>query len=152
VALRTRLVVTLLDLDPAAVDFAREHLAAILPRENVQARQINLMRLPERSDSLPEADVIACPGWFDYLEDAAAIEMLSLFWNRLAPGGLLMVGAFAPGHATRSYMEWIGNWYLVYRTAADLARLAEAAGIPKRSRSVIAERIGIDHFLIADKA
>jgi SAM-dependent methyltransferase len=146
-----RLRLTLLDLDPAAIEFAREQLAPLLPRECVEARQVNLMRLPERSDSLPEADLIACPGLFDYLDDTAAAEMLGLFWRRLLPGGLLMVGNFAPGHPTRSYMEWVGNWYLVYRTAADLQRLAEQAGIPDRSYTITAERCGIDLFLVAEK-
>jgi hypothetical protein len=148
---RSRLQVTLLDLDPAAIEFSRERLAPLLPSDCLDARQVNLMRLPERSDALPEADLIACPGLFDYLEDAAAAEMLALFWRRLLPGGVLMVGNFAPGHPTRSYMEWIGNWYLTYRTAADLKRLAEQAGIPDRSYTITAERLGIDLFLVAEK-
>jgi hypothetical protein len=48
-------------------------------------------------------------------------------------------------------MEWVGNWYLVYRTAADLQRLAEQAGIPDRSYTITAERCGIDLFLVAEK-
>jgi hypothetical protein len=148
---RPRLRVTLLDLDPAALEFAREQLAVFLPAECVDVRQSNLMRLPERSDTLPEADVIVCPGLFDYLDNAAAAEMLALFWGRLPTGGLLMVGNFAPDHPTRSYMEWVGNWYLVYRTAADLQRLADKAGIPRRLRNVTAERFGIDLFLVAQK-
>jgi SAM-dependent methyltransferase len=149
---RSRLAVTLLDLDPAAIEFARERLSSLLPQERLDARQVNLMRLPERNEALPEADVIACPGLFDYLDDAAAAEMLSLFWRRLRPGGLLMVGNFTADHPTRSYMEWIGNWYLIYRTAADLKRLAAQAGIPREAFSITCERFGIDLFLVAQKS
>jgi hypothetical protein len=73
-----------------------------------------------------------------------------LFWNALRGGGLLMVGNFAPHNPSRAYMEWIGNWYLLYRAPADLARLAEQAGIPRWAIQIGAERLGIDLFLIAE--
>jgi hypothetical protein len=62
---------------------------------------------------------------------------------------MLLVGNFAPHCPTRAYMEWIGNWYLIYRTAADLEALAERAGIPASCRTIGAERLGMDLFLCA---
>jgi hypothetical protein len=88
----------------------------------------------------------------DYLEDDVATAQLSLFWNALRPGGAVMVGNFAPHNPTRAYMEWIGNWYLVYRTAEDLERLATAAGIPPECRQITAERTGCDLFLVATRS
>jgi hypothetical protein len=149
---RSRLKATLLDLDPAALDFARERCAAVLPPANLQIRQANLMRLPQRPAVLPDPDLISCPGLFDYLDDGAAVRMLDLFWTRLRPGGRLLVGNFSPGHATRPYMEWVGNWYLIYRTREDLARLADQAGIPRGAYNLTAERLGIDLFLTAVKS
>jgi hypothetical protein len=75
--------------------------------------------------------------------------MLSLFWRRLAAGGLLMAGNFTPDHPTRSYMEWVGNWYLIYRTRDELHRIADHADIPLTGRQVVAERSGIDWFVWA---
>jgi hypothetical protein len=49
-------------------------------------------------------------------------------------------------------MEWIGNWYLIYRSAAELARLGEQAGIPRPAIQIGAERLGIDLFLITEKS
>jgi hypothetical protein len=109
------------------------------------------MRLPERRTVLPTADLIACPGLFDYLEDRAAVDLLALLWRRLEPGGVLLAGNFAPGHPTRSYMEWVGNWYLIYRTADDLHRLAHQAEIGADARRVAAERTGIDLFLVVER-
>ena len=54
-----------------------------------------------------------------------------LFWRQLAAGGRLLVGNFAPHNPSRAYMEWIGNWYLKYRTAEEMESLALAAGIPR---------------------
>ena len=61
----------------------------------------------------------------------------------------MLVGNFAPHCPTRVYMEWIGNWYLNYRTAEELAGLASMAGIPSASFSVVSERLGIDGFIEA---
>lgn len=147
---RRDLHVTLLDVDPAALDFAKQKLAELLPADRIEPRQVNLMRLPQRGEALPEGDFLICPGLFDYLDDNAAADMLALFWRRLAPGGRLLTGNFAV-HPTRSYMEWIGNWYLLYRTPADLRALAGRAGLSEVVCTVAAERYGIDLFLTAER-
>ena len=113
-----------------------------------------LFRLPKKpvfSASLAEADLLVCTGLFDYLDDTAAIQMLATFWERLAPGGKLVVFHFAPGNPTRAYMEWFGNWYLIYRTREELGRLAEAAGIPADCQTVGAEPEGINVYVSAVK-
>ena len=96
-------------------------------------------------------DFLICSGLFDYLPDKAATAMLRLFWERLAEGGVLLVGNFAPHNPTRAYMEWIGNWYLTYRTGSDLERLAVGAGIPPDKFSLGSEAMGVDLILIARK-
>jgi hypothetical protein len=48
-------------------------------------------------------------------------------------------------------MEWVGNWYLLYRTVDDLLRFAARAPIPPETRRVVAEETGCDLFLIAAK-
>jgi len=151
---RNRLRVTLLDLDPEALEFARRQVEPLLPRGALECIRENLSRLPRRPNPetvLPAADFLVCSGLFDYLDDAAAVEMLRLFWRRLNPGGMLLVGNFAPANPTRAYMEWIGNWYLTYRTAVDLQRLALEAGIPAANCSVGCEPLGVDLFLAAQR-
>jgi hypothetical protein len=114
----------------------------------------NLYRLADKPKSaalVQGADFLVCPGLFDYLPDEAATKLLRLFWTGLAPGGMLLVGNFAPHNPTRAYMEWVGDWRLIYRTTKELTRLAEAAEIPRKSFHVGAERLGIDLFLVAEK-
>jgi extracellular factor (EF) 3-hydroxypalmitic acid methyl ester biosynthesis protein len=82
------------------------------------------------------------------LDDDVAAAMLRLFWERRSDGGTFLVGNFASHNPTRAYMEWIGNWYLTYREAADLERLAAAAGIPRDRFAVRSERLGVDLFLV----
>jgi len=151
---RRRLAVTLLDLDAEALEHARGRLAGWLHAEQLTLVRDNLYRLADKPGAaapLAGANLLVCAGFFDYLADEPAKRLLGLFWRHLAPGGMLLVGNFAPHCPTRAFMEWIGNWYLIYRTADDLARLAELAGIPASCVSIGAERMGIDLFLRATK-
>jgi hypothetical protein len=123
-------------------------------RPRLTCIRTNLFRLPQNADPsvvLEPADFLVCSGLFDYLEDEPAAAMLRWFWEQLAPGGLLLVGNFAPHNPTRAYMEWIGNWYLVYRTADALAELAARAGVPAGQATVGSERLGVDLFLAGRK-
>lgn len=151
---RNRLRFTLLDLDEAALDAARARLASIVAAEQIVVRRENLFRLAvlrRAAEWFADVDFILCSGLNDYLADDAATVQLRLFWNGLRPGGTAAVGNFAPHCPTRAYMEWIGNWYLIYRTADELTQLATAAGIPPERRRIVAERTGCDLFLLAEK-
>ena len=143
----------LFDMDPEALQFAHRAIEPHLLAGAVTCHRENLFRLAQRHfvERFPEADVLVCSGLFDYLEDEPATKMLSLFWQRLRPDGLLLLGNFAPHNPTRAYMEWIGNWYLLYRTAAAMHRLAAAAGIPPDHYTLGSERLGVDWFLVARK-
>jgi hypothetical protein len=151
---RQRLEVVLLDLDGDALDFGRAGLAAYLPGEQIACHRENLFRLAALSRLAPlfdEADAIVCLGLFDYLADEPAGRLLGMIWQALAAGGLALVGNFAPHCPTRAYMEWIGNWYLTYRTAGELERLAVGAGVPAERFTIAAEHTGCDLFINARK-
>lgn len=151
---RRRANVTLLDLDPAAIEFARRQLEPLLAADQLLASAENLFRMPDRPQMaalLEGADLLFCPGLFDYLDDAAAAAMLRTFWERLAPSGRMWVFQFAQHNPTRTYMEWIGNWYLNYRTLEEFKSLALAAGLPPNKTTFGAEPLGINFFLAAEK-
>lgn len=152
--LSRRLHVALLEMDGEALEGARSRLAGLLPAERVVAVQGNLFRLarrPELAAQLKNANLILCTGLFDYLDATAAAQLLAEFWRSLAPGGAACVFNFAPHNPTRAYMEWVGNWYLIYRDEADLASLASAAGIPRGCVTLGSEPLGIDRYLLARK-
>lgn len=145
----------LLDLDPAASELAEKNLLPLLPAENLHCSAENLVRLPGKRkvcEKLQDADLVVCTGFFDYLDDEQATEMLKMFWQLLRPGGQALVFNFAPWNPTRAYMEWIGNWYLLYRTRQDLDRLASIAGLSASDFEVTAEASGIDLLLRMTKS
>lgn len=146
--------VSLLDVDPNALDFAQQRLEPLLPRGALSCVRVNLFRLtqgPDSAASLGRPDFLVCPGLLDYLPDEPAAATMRLFWQNVSEGGLLLVGNFAPHNPTRAYMEWIGNWYLTYRTAEQMERLGLRAGIPPDQFAIGSERLGIDLFLVGRK-
>jgi extracellular factor (EF) 3-hydroxypalmitic acid methyl ester biosynthesis protein len=151
---RSRLRVTLLDLDPEALEFALQRLQSILPSNLIHGVRENLFRLPRRARPemiLQRPNMLICSGLFDYLDDETAKEMLHLFWQQLDDGGLVVVGNFAPNNPSRAYMEWVGNWYLNYRTAEELQRLGVQAGMPEDQVSVGSDPWGVDLVLMGQK-
>jgi len=152
---RAKLEVTLLDLDPEALDHASGRIVEFLPEANLDCRRENLYRLATNASvgvDLDGVHLIVCTGFFDYLRDDVAVELLEFFWSCLASGGQMLVGNFAPHNPTRAYMEWIGNWYLMYRTADELRKLGADAGIPTDRFDVQVEHTGVDLFLVAEKS
>ncbi len=141
---------TLLDLDPAALDFARGHLLPPLLPEQVAFTNANLFRLPDRprlAAELAGTNLLLCPGLFDYLDDATAKSMIHCLFGQLAPGGRLIVFQFAPHNPSRAYMEWFGNWYLIYRDIAAFRALIEQANLPDSNIEFGAEPLGIDLYV-----
>jgi hypothetical protein len=72
-------------------------------------------------------DLIYAPGLYDYLPDTIARRLTTVLSSRLAPGGELLIANFAQCRDA-GYMEAIMNWFLVYRTEADLLSLAGDVG------------------------
>ena len=151
---RSAVRVTLLDIDPAALEFARTLLAPLLTTDQLCTAAANLFRLPDRPQlarPLAGADLIFCPGLFDYLADDAASRMLAVLYQPLAPGGRLVVFQFAPHNPPRAYMEWFGNWYLIYRSLAELQRVVATAQLPGAAANYGAEPLGIDLYVTLTK-
>ena len=119
----SRLRVTLLDLDPAAIDFARHQLAEFLPPERLIATSTNLFRLPERHKTAKRNICLIRFSAQDYSTTWPTTPRppCSPVSTRLAPGGRMVVFQFAPHNPTRAYMEWFANWYLTYRDTATLS-------------------------------
>ena len=147
---RKRANILLLDLDDESLTYATERLDEVVDRSQIVAARENLFRLPRNAGVLQqirEANFLVCSGLLDYLDDNVATDMLQLFWKSLAREGLMLVGNFVPYHPTRAYMEWIGNWYLQYRTPDQLTALVAAAGIPAKFSEILADRSGSDLFV-----
>jgi SAM-dependent methyltransferase len=148
---RQRLQLVLLDLDPLALETARGRLEPLLAAEQIITHRENLYRLASRplSCDISHAQLVACTGFFDYLADEDAANLLRFLWSQVAPQGRLLVFNFAPHNPSRALMEWVANWYLIYRDRPQMLELAHAAGLPPANVEIQAEAVGIDLYIDA---
>jgi extracellular factor (EF) 3-hydroxypalmitic acid methyl ester biosynthesis protein len=136
------------DSDPQAIAYARGVVNGGSRNVIFQLEAANAFRIrPSR-----HYDLVWSAGLFDYLDDRQATALLRTMWRWTAVGGTLIAGNFHPGNPSRNYMEWLGDWFLVYRAEEDLRRLCELAGIPKSCVSFDREPLGVNIFCKAVKS
>jgi extracellular factor (EF) 3-hydroxypalmitic acid methyl ester biosynthesis protein len=150
--LRQSVHVTLIDIDPEALENAAARLCELIPTTQLTCTRENLFRLSKRGSGQSlwdQADLISCPGLFDYLDDDHAVAMLTTFWQHLSPQGTLLVFNFAPTNPSRAFMEWIGQWHLIYRDTDAMARLAVRAEMDGADLTIEAGPLGICPYIRA---
>jgi extracellular factor (EF) 3-hydroxypalmitic acid methyl ester biosynthesis protein len=136
---------TLNDSDPDAIEFAR----AQLPAEGFRCQYEvgNALRVVPRLSRKSRYDLIIAGGIFDYLPDSAATRLLHHGYRALAPGGVLFFTNIARGNPYRPWIEYLVDWLLIERSADDLGRLLDAAGIPSNLVTFTRDLTGLT-FLI----
>ena len=69
-------------------------------------------------------DMVYCAGLLDYLSDRICRRLLEIFYDLLAPGGLLIATNVHPSNPWRNWMEYLAEWHLVYRDEEQFLKLA----------------------------
>ena len=151
-----RFEVTLLDQDPDALSEARTMVARLEAAHGVQLRARFIqesVRTMLRSRDLPgrwgQFDFLYSMGLFDYLTTPVARVVLERLYELLAPGGELVVGNFHVHNKSRTYMEYWGDWVLLYRDEEQFRDLAE--DLPGADVSLVFENTGSQMFLCIRK-
>lgn len=103
-----------------------------------------------RGDEKNEYDFIYCAGLFDYLTDSACKQIVQIFYEWLAPGGLLVVTNVTPLAPNRGSLELILDWHLIYRNVAQFEQICSGI-IPKEEVRIKSDKTGINIFLEARK-
>ncbi|HOW71577.1 MAG TPA: class I SAM-dependent methyltransferase [Phycisphaerae bacterium] len=99
-------------------------------------------------DDLGRFDLIYSAGLYDYIWQGAAKQLTSYVFAMLKPGGRLLIANVTPEEPDAGYMEAIMDWWLIYRTDAQLAALAQQ--IPRSeigAQSVFRDPTGCVAFL-----
>lgn len=91
-------------------------------------------------------DLVYCAGLFDYLSDRICRRLLEIFYDMLAPGGLLIATNVHPSNDWRNWMEYLAEWHLVYRDEEQFLKLAPSAADPATVR-VVPDSTGVNIFL-----
>jgi extracellular factor (EF) 3-hydroxypalmitic acid methyl ester biosynthesis protein len=91
-------------------------------------------------------DVVYCAGLFDYLSDRVCRRLLEIFYDLLAPGGLLVATNVHSANPSRQWMEAVMDWHLVYRDEAQFLSLAPGQA-DHAAVQVLADPTGVNIFL-----
>lgn len=114
-----------------------------LARNSVQ----NLLRGRGKTGE-PSYDLIYCSGLYDYLNDRIIQALNDYLYDRLTPGGLMVVGNFAPCTPVINFIEHFLEWFLIYRNSQQLLALSPSQAAPGDCQ-VLSEPTGANIFLEA---
>jgi extracellular factor (EF) 3-hydroxypalmitic acid methyl ester biosynthesis protein len=151
--LSDRANLTLLDFN----DETLAHTGKLLEEIKMKNRRMTQIQMVKKSVhqvlkefSRPQAggeyDFIYCAGLFDYLNDRVCKRLMNIFYDMLAPGGLLVATNVDASNPIRKTMEYIFEWHLVYRDAKQFEAL-RPDNAHEGSYNVRAETTGSNIFI-----
>jgi len=132
VNLESRLVVTLIDQDQAALEYAHDKLrrASVRHGNRVELRCRfvsfkDLLADTALSEEMRDQDLIYTAGFFDYLPDSVAAVLLVRLAGFLRDHGRLLVGNAVDSTHVKWVPEFVLDWKMIYRTPDDMRRMAQ---------------------------
>jgi len=147
---------TLLDFN----DETLEHASALLHQVRQSSGRQTGLNLVKKSvhqllkeaarpgpDMAPKSyDFVYCAGLFDYMSDRICKRLMNIFYDLLAPGGLLIATNVDASKPFRHSMEFILEWHLICRNQPQLAALNPDKA-PPGTFSVTREPTGVNIFI-----
>ena len=154
------LEMTLVDFDRETLDHAAAALEQARTRSGratrVLSRQLSVAQLIKDSTLRPRGDthnllgqgfdLVYCGGLFDYFNDRMCQQLVGLFYECLAPGGLAVVANMDDRVPFRRMLEFLLDWNLIYRDPQRMARMVPAS-VPRANWSVLSEPLTVNLFL-----
>ncbi|MCK5161204.1 MAG: class I SAM-dependent methyltransferase, partial [Candidatus Aureabacteria bacterium] len=115
--------ISLLDFDERPLYCVEDRLSRQKIGENTKINFVNKsIRSIVKERKKHRYDLIYSLGLMDYLSDNTCKVVLKSLFDALNPGGTLVVSQFGFGNATKLYMEFVGDWYLIYRFQDDMMK------------------------------
>ena len=116
-----------------ALDQDEVSLGEIAKRYTAAGMHVTTVHAPIRDViagryKVSDFDLIYSAGLYDYLEPTVAERLTTSLWGGLNPGGQIVLTNFLEGTKDRGWMEALMDWWLIYRTPADIEAFAN--GIP----------------------
>ncbi len=142
----------LLDFNDETLHFADTELKAAKRqhgrRTGLQLSKRSVMQiLKSGSRSSPAVhDLVYCAGLFDYLPDRLCKELMNIFYDMLAPGGLLVATNVDCSNPIRNMLDYLLEWHLIYRNGQQMLKSVPDRA-PKDCVAVFADVTSVNIFL-----
>lgn len=139
------------DLDENALEYARQLIGR---PQTVNFIRKNAIRVALKKDIASEIswdyDLIYCSGLFDYLDKKIAVRLVSNLKKLIKRGGILIIANAAEkfNNSSASWMEWVAEWYLIYRTEAEFISIFLDAGFTKQNLQYILQKSKVMQYCI----
>lgn len=140
------------DHEPRALQYAQGLLAGF---ENINFIQENALRIAAVKDItslIPQKyDFIYSTGLFDYLNHKISLRLIKNLKQLLNDNGILAISNVREKYSNPSmhYMEWVGDWNLVYRCDEEFRSVFLEAGFADNELNVQYEQQGVMQYIIA---
>ncbi len=132
----------LLQEDVKRVKFVKENVVRIALRKNIEEQ------MPQKYD------LIYSTGLFDYLDKRIATKLVENLRKMLKPDGVLAISDVREKYKNPSvhFMEWVGDWNLVYRPDEEFRQIFIDAGFSEKELSFGADQQGVLQYIIGTRA
>ncbi|HEV2436532.1 MAG TPA: class I SAM-dependent methyltransferase [Verrucomicrobiae bacterium] len=145
---------TLADFNAETLEYVGQMLAKIKNflevRTNVRFQKKTVYQLLKENykstGKKPQYDFVYCAGLFDYLPDTTCRQLMDVFYDFVAPGGLLVATNVEPSNPLRYGMEHLLDWHLLYRREPDLRALRPVQADPDEV-TVRTDATGVNLFI-----
>lgn len=140
------------DNEQKAIEYAGHLLNH--PR-NVNFFKMNAVKMALRKNINSMVDkkygIIYSTGLFDYFAKGIAIRLVANLKRLLMDGGKLLVASVRDKYSNPSvhFMEWAGDWNLVYRSDEEFRNIFIQAGFKKHQLKTLYEQQGIMQYIVA---
>lgn len=139
--------------DYRAIEYAKDLLAHCSCNINFIRENAVRIALKKEINSLIDRkyDFIYSTGLLDYFEKKVAVCLIQNLRKLLNPGGVLAISDVRDKYSNPSvhFMEWVGDWNLVYRDDKEFREIFLEAGFREDELRIQYEQQGIMQYIVA---
>lgn len=140
------------DFDIRAIDYAKD---VVNNPANVNFFQKNAVRLALKKDIEKEIpykyDLIYSTGLFDYFDERVATRLVSNLKKLIKKNGFIIISNVRDkfSNSSAGWMEWVAEWYLIYRTENEFERIFLDAGFLKDNLKILSQQSKVMQYCLA---
>jgi chemotaxis methyl-accepting protein methylase len=140
------------DNDEHAIEFSKKRLEGISQVKFFKENAVRLALKKDVGSFIPQRyDVIYSTGLFDYFDYRICVRLVQNLKKLLKPDGLLAISDVRDKFSNPSvhFMEWVGDWNLIYRDDENFRQVFFEAGFKKEDLRIGYEQQGILQYIYA---
>ena len=142
------------DFDIRAINYAKELMNNASNVNFFQKSAVRIALKKNIKNEIPWSyDLIYSTGLFDYLDERVAVRLVNNLKKLLKQDGIMAISNFRDKYSNSSsmWMEWIGEWYLIYRTEAEFKQIFCNGGFSSEDIEIIPQKNKVIQYCLARK-